>query len=303
MTTKLQKSVLITDLDNTLYDWFTIWHSSFNAMLDEVVRITGIERSILISEIRPIHQKYGTAEYAFLLEEIPSLIKLYGSRENINKNLDSAIHAARSQRMTHLRLYKGVYDTLSELKCRRIKVIAYTESKEWYSKNRLKRLGLDYFIDHLYSPADHHIPIKSDERTVIDFDFMKFSHTPADELKPNPKLLLDIIAEIGATPEQCVYIGDSEMKDVDMAVEAGVTAILAKYGSTHFHHRESDYNLLRDVTHWTDEDVQRERDIKETSKHHKPDFEVTSFEQILDFIDFQPEKKNDHRQRNTRSKN
>lgn len=291
MNTRPVKSVLITDLDNTLYDWFTIWHASFDAMLNEVVSLTGISREVLISEIRPIHQKHGTAEYAFLLEEIPSLIKLYGSREAINEALHPAIHAARSQRMTYLKLYRGVYDTLSELKSKRVKVVAYTESKEWYTKNRLKRLGLDYFIDRVYSPPDHKVPINTQDRTVINFDFMKFSYTPENELKPNPKLLLDIIKEIGAEPDDCIYIGDSEMKDVDMAVEANVTVALAKYGSEHFTNGTNHYELLRDVTHWTDEDVQREKDIKTSAKHHKANFELNEFSELLDLIDFQPFKK------------
>src|SRR5690606_37208521 len=146
-------------------------------------------------------------------EQLPSLQKKYGSRENINNKLEEAIHAYRSERMTHLKLYKGVYDTLAELKSRRVRVIAYTESKEWYTKNRLKRLGLDYFIEVLYSPSDHSLPIEEEERTEIVFDFMKSKHTPEGELKPNPKLLLDIIEELGVTREECVYIGDSEMKD------------------------------------------------------------------------------------------
>ena len=71
----MKKTVLITDLDNTLFDWFETWYNSFNAMLESVVDISGISRETLIPEIKAIHQKHGTAEYAFLLEEIPSLKK------------------------------------------------------------------------------------------------------------------------------------------------------------------------------------------------------------------------------------
>ena len=35
-------SVLITDLDNTLFDWVDIWHASFEAMLSEISKISGI---------------------------------------------------------------------------------------------------------------------------------------------------------------------------------------------------------------------------------------------------------------------
>ena len=287
---KPSKSVLITDLDNTLFDWFEIWYSSFNAMLERVVEISGISKEQLIKEIRPVHRKYGTAEYAFVLEKLPSLQQKYGTREKINEELKDAIHAYRSERMTHLKLYKGVYDTLAELKSRRVRVVAYTESKEWYTKNRLKRLGLDYFIEVLYSPSDHTVPLEEEERTEIVFDFMKSEHTPEGEFKPNPKLLLDIIDKLGVTPEECVYVGDSEMKDVEMALQAGVTAVFAKYGTGHFNGEDTRYKLLQAVTHWTDADVQREQEIKKNSKHLQPDFTIDSFDELLDIFNFRKKK-------------
>ena len=73
--------------------------------------------------------------------------------------------------------------------------------------------------------------------------------------KPNPEVLLDIIREIGRVPSECVYLGDSKMKDVAMAQDAGVTDVLAGYGAVQ--HQE-EYNLLREVSHWPDVDVKRE---------------------------------------------
>lgn len=288
MSNKPVKSVLITDLDNTLFDWFDIWCATFIPMLDKVVELSGISREILIKEIRPVHREHGTAEYAFLLEELPSLQAKYGSRENIMVALNPAIHLARSNRIKHMKLFLGVYDTLAELRCRRIRVVAYTESKEWYTKYRLQRLGLDFFIERVYSPKDHQeVPIDDASRTKLQFNNTQFMHTPIDEFKPNPKLLLDIVNEIGVNKEDCVYIGDSEIKDIDMASDAGITSIFAKYGVGHFEERPDDYNLLRDVTHWTDEEVAREKDLKEQGIRHKADFSIDNFSEILDIIDFQ----------------
>jgi FMN phosphatase YigB (HAD superfamily) len=242
----------------------------------------------LLEEIKVVHQLHGTAEYAFVLEELPSLIKKYGNRETIHKELNHAIHMARRNRIKHLKLYSGVYDTLSELRCKRVKVVAFTESKEWYTKNRLKKLGLDYYIDEVHSPQDHKsIPIPDNERTKLHFDNTKFKHTPEGALKPNPEILLNIIKGLGAKPEDCVYIGDSETKDIDMAHEAGVTSVFAKYGTEHFHSRKDDYNLLRDVTHWTKEVVEHEKAVKESAQNHKADFEINKFSEILDIFDFQ----------------
>lgn len=283
----MKKSVLITDLDNTLFDWFTIWYETFNSMIEKASAISGIPYETLISESKPVHQKYGTAEYAFILEKLPSLQSLYPDRDTLLKEMAAAIHAARSARKTHLKLYPGVYDTLSELRSRRVRVIAYTESKEWYTKNRLKKLGLDYFIERLYSPEDHSVPIDDDERTKIEFENIVCYHTPAGEKKPNPKLLLDIIESINATPEECVYVGDSELRDINMAYDAGVTSVFAKYGGQHFSDPKKGYDLLRRVTHWSEEEVLEERELKEKGIKHKADFEITNFSDLLSIIDFQ----------------
>jgi len=76
-----KKTALITDLDNTLFDWADIWYKCFSAMLDEIVRISGLPRETLIPEIQAIHQKYGTSEYSFLIEELPSLRPLLKGKQ------------------------------------------------------------------------------------------------------------------------------------------------------------------------------------------------------------------------------
>ncbi len=68
---KKKISLLVTDFDNTLYDWVGMWYRSFEAMISEIENISGISREVLEPEIQKVYQKYGTTEYAFLIEEIP----------------------------------------------------------------------------------------------------------------------------------------------------------------------------------------------------------------------------------------
>ncbi|WP_438335465.1 HAD family hydrolase [Edwardsiella tarda] len=282
----MKKTVLITDLDNTLFDWFSVWYNSFNAMLNKVVEISGIPRSNLIEQIRPVHQKYGTAEYSFILESIPLLQEKYGDRESINLAMDEAIHAFRSARKKYLMLYPTVLETLKILKEKGCFIVAYTESKAYYSNYRLTKLDLDGIIDVLFSPEDHEIPDGEEKQVKYNLIHTKQEYTPKDEIKPNPQLLLDIISSIGAVPEECVYIGDSEMKDIEMAQKANVSDVFASYGTGHFEENKDGYELLRAVTHWTDEDVERERKIKENASGAKPTYTVEVFSDILSIFEF-----------------
>ena len=72
---KSHKSVLITDLDNTLFDWVHLWHSCFSAMFEKIIEISGVPETVLKSEIKTVHQMHGTSEYSFLVEELPSLLE------------------------------------------------------------------------------------------------------------------------------------------------------------------------------------------------------------------------------------
>lgn len=81
-------------------------------------------------------------------------------------------------------------------------------------------------------------------------------YTPEGEVKPNPDTLVQIIADLGAAIDEVVYVGDNILKDVLMAQQAGVTDVHALYGASQ---HKPEYELLRKVTHWTPEMVERER--------------------------------------------
>lgn len=277
----MRRTTLITDFDNTLYDWFHVWYRSFNAMLAEIQRISGIDEATLIPEIRAIHQKYHTSEYAFLIEELPCLKQAYPDRD-LRSVFDEAIHAYRRARKATLALYEGVSETLTSLRSQKVLIVIYTESLAFYTHNRIQRLGLDSLVDFIYSPADHDIPAGVTHYSQREDDILthaKHLHIPAGIIKPDPAVLIDIVKEIAREPGECIYLGDSLMKDVAMAQDAGVMDVFAEYGGAQ--HKE-EYELLRRVSHWTDADVQRE---KETSKRTvKPSYVISSFSEIRQFF-------------------
>lgn len=278
-------TLVITDLDNTLFDWVDIWHKSFSAMLRVLVEQSGIATEVLIPEIRSIHQRAGTSEYAFLLEELPSLRAKHPG-DDLTKIYSPAIEAFREARASAMKLYPGVLETLQFLAGCGCGTVGYTESQEFYSIFRIKNLGLDGLLQYVYTPPDHPFPegltkesVRSRSSEAYFLRLTKHRHTPAGELKPNPKLLTDIIRETGGEPRYTIYVGDSLMKDIAMAQSAGVTDVYAKYGEAK---NRPEYDLLRAVTHWTGSSVERERHFEIT-----PSYTLTnSFAEIRDLFDF-----------------
>lgn len=283
-----RKTVLITDLDNTLFDWVSLWHSCFTAMMSEITKISGVSFDDLKPEIRKVHQRHGTSEYSFLIEELPQLKKRFAS-EPLPQIFKPAIEAFRTRRREQLRLYPTVADTLLKIKGAGAAIVGYTESMAFYSNYRIRRLGLDGVFDHIFSPADHDIPdgisredIRQYPASHYKFKYTKHEHTPKGSLKPNAQVLLNIIASLDIPKTECVYVGDSLQKDIAMAQDAGVLDVYARYGKAQ---DTNAYTLLREITHWSDSDVEREKKISERDVRPGVTLEK-SFGEILNHVQF-----------------
>jgi phosphoglycolate phosphatase len=104
---------------------------------------------------------------------------------------------------------------------------------------------------------------------------------PRVERKPNPRLLLDICAREKALPSEAVYVGDSLTRDVSMAKEGEVYAVWARYGTRY---DKALWNILVQITHWTDEDVKREEELRHRYDRIEPDYVIDKFAGLLDVV-------------------
>jgi phosphoglycolate phosphatase-like HAD superfamily hydrolase len=285
-------SLLVTDLDNTLFDWFSMWYASFGSMLSALSEMSGLPQTVLEQEIRIVHQRRGTSEYSYLLNEIPSLQALHPG-EDVATVYGEAIHRYRSARKATAALYPTVRDTLLAVQHAGVPVVGYTESREYYTTWRLRELGLDGVLDYVYSPQDHDFPdgvspaaLRS--RCTEDYGLRhtQVRHTPEGVHKPSANILRSIVDAFAVPPSRVVYAGDSLMKDVAMAQSVGALDVLAEYGISQ--HKEG-YELLRRVSHWSDEDVERERQISEAGVD-PPSYRLReNFSELLELFDFQGE--------------
>ncbi len=286
---KQKVSTIITDLDNTLYNWVEMWYQSFSLLLKQLVARSGISQEVLIAEIRDVFQEHGTSEYRYLLQELPSL-KSRRPPGGEEEQYSSILHEYQKAREAYLSLYPGVLTTLKALKERQCLVVAYTESMASYSISRVKTLHLDGLLDYLYTSVDHGLPDdyvnkklgnQFEENTGLQKTIHRY--LPKGEYKPNPKVLLDIIRDVGAQVDQTIYVGDNLMKDIAMAQKASVTDVYAKYGAVQ---NTEAYALLRQVSHWPEKIVQQERTILEKDEIRAMYVLENSFSELLNLFDF-----------------
>jgi phosphoglycolate phosphatase len=248
---------------------------------------SSISERVLIDQFRDLHRKYGTPECSFLLQEIPAL-STKDPAADIRKLYDASLHAYYSERKKHLSLFRGVRETLVQLRKQGVLIIAFTEARDFYAAERIRLRGLDGLVDVLYSPPDHAMPTGftryyPDEYYMLKLTIHRRLHH--DTLKPDPQVLLDILQDCDIRREEAIYIGDKRHKDVRMAQLAGVRDVYAAYGDAT---DKAGYDLLRRVSHWTDADIAREASL---CKH--ADLEATytlenGFSEILRLFSFVP---------------
>jgi hypothetical protein len=161
----------------------------------------------------------------------------------------------------------------------------------FYTRYRLRKLDIDQSLDYLYSPQDHAIPENVNVRNLRRYPPEHYClrgvihrFTPANKLKPAPEVLRTILDDLGVMPDRAVYVGDKLNKDVAMAQKVGVVDVWAKYGEAK---DRPEYELLREVTHWSEKIVQQEKNT--SAENIKPTVTLRNyFSELLEYFEFAP---------------
>lgn len=286
---KHRRSVLITDLDDTIWDWLSVWHASFRNLYTALQIGSGLSDKELISEIRSIHQEVGTSEYYFLPHHLEVRLGRSSDPEEVKARYGNIESIFINGQRDGTKLGNGVLETLKSIKKSGAEIIAYTESMSFGSVERIKATFLDGIIDTLYSREDHAIPdgvnlseVRSKPDATYQLNITRHVRIDRKEMKPNPEVLASIVSDSSGGFDDCVYVGDKLLKDVKMAQDSGVLDVYANYGD------QTDskmYDLLKQVTHWSESDVSREHDTKGTVV--SPTITLNdNFSEILNYIDF-----------------
>ncbi len=291
MTSRTSTTIrlLITDIDNTLYDWVNIWFRSFNAMIETASTLSGVPRRTLEEEALAVHRRYRTPEYSHLLQELPALQALDDGEPGSSDVIASSIDAFRRARADAMSLYPGVRESLVRIQNAGCPIVAYTETSAFYTAMRLRWLELDGVLNTVYSPPDHDFgngvtPSSMRRRPDSEYPLQRTAHhfTPAHHYKPDTSVLRSILEEFSVQPSEVLYVGDSLAKDIVMAQKVGVNDAHAAYGLAQ---TRPEYELLRRVSHWTDEDIERERQLLDRPTV-TPSVSLNEFSEIFQFFTF-----------------
>ena len=268
-------NTLITDFDNTLFDWFANWYQAFSCALNYITdNIKNINKEMLIDDIKSIHERCGTTEYLNVFNEI-AINPKYATYDNIEVVCRNATSLREDLRHKQLCLFDDVFNTLQCLKNNNFKIIIFTESEAYSTLSRIISLKLDGIVDYVYAPPSRNSEIPIMQKTK--FKQLDYS----EHYKTNPNNLYKIISELKLNKDNCCYLGDNLIKDIEMAKSAGIIDIYAKYGENYL--KKKEYQLLKDVTSWTDSMVKKEE--KSNEQLIKPTYTLeNSIKELLEIL-------------------
>ena len=278
-------SVIIFDLDNTIYDWYAAFLPAFYEMVAVAASAFKCDAEVLLEQLQRVHIRHHDVEHPFSLAEtelVQTSMRERGA-DHTWALLDPAFHAFNKVRKSNLKAFPGALETLHELRARNIRLVAYTDSKYFAAVGRLERLGLADLFDRVYCrekgisvrPTSYGAPQPS--RVAA-----KVAEIASHESKPNPRVLADIVSAQGVEMKDVASVGDSLAKDVMMAKRAGCFAVWAKYGA---HTDRAMYERLIRISHWSSDDIEREKNYAAEARSIEPDLTCEkSLEELLPHV-------------------
>ncbi len=278
------RAVIITDLDNTLYNWVDYFAPSFRAMVHVLARETGVDEAVITDDFRRVFARHGSVEYSFSVQEL-DLTK--DRSPDAISNLVRLVKGAFSRvRQKNLRAYEGVRETLQWASSENIAVVAATNSARYQAMRRLQQLRLDHHFAGLACWEGIDIPpddpwaerVRSREESSKWVPKMSLIWTfPTGALKPNTGMYETVLSDLALKAGDAWVIGDSLHKDVAPALAIGARGIWAKYGGDF---DAKNFETLLSITDWKQERI----DKTYAEDAVAPTFEAESFADLRRFI-------------------
>ena len=243
---------VVFDLDNTLIDFIKFKSAcvdeACDAMIDAGINTT---KENLLKEIYSIYNE-KTYEYHKVFDDI---IKKYNKNDSEHdKILANAIIAYRRVKNAYLETYPRTRSTLVYLMKKGMKLAIISDAPRMRAHMRLCSSKLQEFFD-----------------VIVTYDDTK-------KIKPDSAPFLYALKQLKLKANECVYIGDDQIKDIEGAKKIGFITVLAHYKnqkqfSKYGEYGENSYyskkKIKKNLYDYKIEDISELKNIisKENKKH------------------------------------
>jgi phosphoglycolate phosphatase len=281
---------VVTDLDNTLYPWVDYVVPCLEAMVGSLVATTGLPRIKIVQSLKAVYTKYESNEYPFAIQESELFAPYERDPDSfIQLVVEPARRAFRDARERYLKPYPGVPEALEAIRARGLPLVALTDAPRNAAELRLKWLKLDHHFDAIYTLPGYPLPehVHPDIRRRQDAGHYRARtrvvELPREAEKPSPDGLRRVLADLGLSGRDVLYVGDNAAKDLAVASACGALGVWAEYGtyvSAEYRERLSVISAAVVTRRHVPDDVARGR-----APAARPPLAISSFSQVLDVLD------------------
>jgi phosphoglycolate phosphatase len=230
------KYAVITDLDNTIYDFARYYEAGLTGLVPRICAEFDCSTVEATARLREVYTARRSIEYPFAIEEFPELQCM--PEESRNKFVREALAAFWDAATGQLEAYRTVKETLRHLDRERIPVIAYTDAPIHEAMRRLRALGIDRYFTGIVAQSWFR---RNNGTIIVLLDdlpghgrvsrHLKFVWRESwDNRKPCEVIYRKIALGMAINPRNIVVIGDSIERDLQPAVDLGCTGMWASYG-------------------------------------------------------------------------
>jgi FMN phosphatase YigB (HAD superfamily) len=277
----MSQPIILTDLDNTVYNWVDFFGPSFRAMVHALAKELPFSEDYIIQDFKNLYAKHSSVEYPFAIQELEMCKGMPPTK--VERLVRYGRAAFSMSRKKNLKPYDDVKETLQWATRAGILVVGVTNSPLYQAEMRLRQLNLDPLFTGLAGWDTHEIP-KDDypwlneirrkaENGHYKSEIKRKWALSTEELKPSPMGYLRILDDLHISHKETYVIGDSLHKDVGPAVEIGANGILATYGQEY---NPKNFETLLKITHWSKDKITAVYNDQSV----EPTFTVNSFSEL-----------------------
>lgn len=276
-------TLIIADLDNTLYSWIDFFAPSFRALTHAISRTSGVAEDDLYSGFQMTFQREGTVEFRNAIQRNVALATIPEGQLNHLVSI-GGVAFGRTMRL-RLKPYVGVKSTLIKLREHSVRVVVVTNSDAKQAAWRIRQMGLAKLVDGLVATRDDGTSSSQDPR-AYDAELERRRRLsglkwvelvePGGEKPSTSGYLKALSLSESASGSDVFVVGDSKEKDLRPALELGFHTVWARYG---LDYDAKNFETLLRVTHWS------AARVHETYREDMAvDYEISSFAELLDIV-------------------
>ncbi len=242
--------LLISDMDGTLSKFWKYEAIGVQKAIGDLASKTGLSEKTLYETIGHEMEIARSHDYPWVVElalkdklgvDKPGGMTAQQFRTNISEPFWNTIDQSMKE---NLDLFDGVEGTLKELRDRNIPVVVLSDAPAFIGLKRLTQVGLDRgLVERMYALHNWQEPAtlspdmlslgreRVNSMLNIPHGLKEFRVIPKEWEKPHTDGFKALMSEYGLRPRQVLMIGDSRVKDVGVAANAGSRGIWAEYGN------------------------------------------------------------------------